>query len=130
MIVNIQGHGFSVTPALAEYVRRRLASALARHTEHLQRVVVRLGDENGPRGGIDKYCRIEAHLRDAPAAVAHDVGADLYATVDRAADRLGRVVIKQIDRTRQVRGLQRCIVRLSRDSGAGRLPTALAGDRA
>ena len=114
MIVNIQGLGFSITPALAEYVRRRLASALARHAHQLQRVVVRLGDENGPRGGVDKYCRMEVHVRDAPAAVARDVGADLYATVDRAADRLGRVVVKRIDRTRQVRGLKRCIGRLAR----------------
>jgi putative sigma-54 modulation protein len=122
MIVTIQGRGFSITPALAEYVRRRLESALARHTHHLQRVFVRLGDENGPRGGADKYCRIEVLLRDTPAAVAQDVGADLYATVDRATDRLGRVVVKQIDRSRRTRGPERCMVRLARDSGAGRIP--------
>lgn len=130
MMVNIQGHGFSITPALEEHVRRRLGTALARHVPHLQRVVVRLGDENGPRGGVDKYCRIEVHLHETPAAVARDVGTDLYATVDRAAERLGRIVVKQIDRTRQVRGPGRRLVRLARDSGAGRLPAGLREDRA
>ncbi len=103
MIVDIHGQGFTVTPALAEHVRRRLGFVLTRHSDRIRRVAVRVGDENGPRGGADKYCSIQVHLTDVPVAVIRDVGADLYTVIDRAADRVGRVVVKRIDRTHPVR---------------------------
>jgi ribosomal subunit interface protein len=107
VIVDIHGQGFTVTPALAEHVRRRLGFVLTRHSDRIQRVAVRVGDENGPRGGVDKYCRIQVHLLEAPVAVIEDVGADLYAAIDRAADRIGRVVVKHLDRTHAVRDAAR-----------------------
>lgn len=92
-----------MTPALADHVRRRLGFVLTRHSDRIRRVSVRVGDENGPRGGIDKFCRIQVHLTHVPVAVITDVGADLYAVIDRAADRVGRVVVKHIHRTHSVR---------------------------
>jgi len=98
MNIDIHAQGFAVTHALAEHVRRRLGFVLARHGDRVRRVAVRLGDENGPRGGVDKFCRIQVQLLDAPTAAIEDVGADLYAVIDRAADRVGRVVVKHVDR--------------------------------
>jgi putative sigma-54 modulation protein len=107
MIVDIHGQGFTVTPALAEHMRRRLGFVLTRHSDRIQRVAIRVGDENGPRGGVDKYCRIQVQLLDAPVAVIKDVGAELYAVIDRAADRVGRVVVKRLDRTHPAREVAR-----------------------
>ena len=103
MNVDIHGQGFAVTQALADHVRRRLGFVLARHGDRILRVSVRVGDENGPRGGVDKFCRIQVHLLDAPVAAIEDIGADLYAVIDRAADRVGRVVVKHIDRRHEGR---------------------------
>lgn len=114
MIVDMHGQGFPMTPALAAYMRRRLAFALTRHRTRIQRVSIRVGDENGPRGGVDKYCRIQVHLLDAPVAVITDVGAELYAVIDRAAERLGRVVVKRLDRSHAVRDVARHRARPSR----------------
>ena len=100
MNVNIQSLGFPITAALADHARRRLRFVLTRHSDRIQRVVVRLGDENGPRGGVDKFCRIQVYLFDAPVAVIEDIGPDLYAVIDRAADRMGRLVAKNLDRSR------------------------------
>lgn len=107
MIVDMHGQGFPVTPALGEYMRRRLAFALTRHRDRIQRVSIRVGDENGPRGGVDKFCRIRVHLLDAPVAAITDVGAELYAVIDRAADRLGRVVVRRLDRSHPLRDATR-----------------------
>lgn len=103
MIVDIRGQGFTVTPAMAEHMRRRLGFVLTRHGDRIQRIAICVGDENGPRGGVDKYCRIQVHLLDAPVAVIKDVGAELYTVIDRAADRVGRVVVKHLDRTHPAR---------------------------
>ena len=60
-----------------------------------------MGDANGPRGGADKLCKIEVVLEDAPAVLIEDAGADLYAAIDRAAERAGRNVAKRIERLRE-----------------------------
>ncbi len=128
MIVDIHGQGFTVTPALAEHVRRRLGFVLTRHSDRIQRVAVRVGDENGPRGGVDKFCRIQVHLLDAPVAVIEDVGADLYAAIDRAAERVGRVVVKHLDRTHPVRDAARHGARPARNRREALEPDPPRGD--
>lgn len=100
MNFDVQSLGFPITVALSDHARRRLRFVLTRHTDRVQRVVVRLGDENGPRGGVDKFCRIQVYLSDAPVAAIEDIGPDLYAVIDRAAARVGRVVVKHLDRSR------------------------------
>jgi putative sigma-54 modulation protein len=100
MNVDIQSLGFPITAALSDHASRRLRFGLTRHSDRIQRVVVRVGDKNGPRGGVDKFCRIQVYLFDAPVAVVEDIGLDLYAVIDRAADRVGRVVVKHLDRSR------------------------------
>jgi len=64
-------------------------------------VVVRLGDCNGPRGGADKFCKIQVLLEHAPPVLIEDTGADLYAVIDRAAERAGRNVAKNLGRLRE-----------------------------
>ncbi len=100
MNVDIQSQGFALTSALSDHARRRLRFVLTRHSDRIQRVLVRLGDENGPRGGVDKFCRIRVHLLDAPVVLIDDIGPDLYSVIDRAADRVGRVVVKHLARSR------------------------------
>ena len=103
MNIDIQSLGFPITGALSDHAKRRLRFVLTRRSDRIQRIVVRLGDENGPRGGADKFCRIQVYLIDAPVAAVEDIAADLYAAIDRATDRVGRVVVKHLDRLRSGR---------------------------
>jgi len=98
MRIDVQGLGFPLTPALLNYTERRLRFALTRTSDRIMRVVVRLGDANGPRGGEDKFCRMQVHLQRAAPVLIEDAGVDLYAVIDRAAERAGRSVAKRIDR--------------------------------
>jgi putative sigma-54 modulation protein len=100
MQYDIQCLGFPTTDALTHHVRRRLGFGLTRHSARVARVVVRLGDENGPRGGVDKFCRIQVHLVDAAQVVINDCGPELYAVIDRASDRAARTVAKRLERAR------------------------------
>ena len=101
MRIDIRGLGFPLTAALLDHTQRRLRFALTRTSDRIKRVVVRLGDANGPRGGEDKFCKIEVVLEDAPAVLIEDAGADLYAVIDRAAGRAGRTVAKRVERLRE-----------------------------
>jgi len=83
------------------HTERRLSFALTRTSNRIKRVVVRLGDRNGPRGGGDKFCRIQVLLERALPVLIEDAGADLYAVIDRAAERAGRNVAKTLGRRRE-----------------------------
>ena len=98
MRIHIQSLGFPLTAPLLNHIERRLLFALARISDRIKRVVVRLGDTNGPRGGEDKFCRMQVYLKHAPPVLIEDAGVDLYAAIDRVAERARRNVVKRIDR--------------------------------
>ena len=101
MRIDINGSGFPITTALMDHTERRLRFALTRSSDRIVRVAVLVGDSNGPRGGEDKFCRIQIHLKRAPQVLIEDIGAELYAVIDRAADRAGRNVAKRVDRLKE-----------------------------
>ena len=128
MLIDIQGRGFPLTAPLLEHAERRLRFALTRTSARIRRVVVRLGDRNGPRGGEDKFCRIQVHLKHAPPILIEDAGADLYAVIDRAAERAGRNVAKCLDRLHENVRLARPRPLRSRSGVASDLSNKPEGD--
>lgn len=98
MQIDIQSRGFSLTDALHNYTQRRLHFAMSYCSDHINRLVVRLSDVNGPRGGADKRCRIEIVLAGIPNVVVEDIEVDMYAAIDRACDRARRTVVRRVDR--------------------------------
>jgi len=101
MHMTIQTNGFQMTSALRAYTEQRLATALGWARHHMRRLAVSLSDINGPRGGVDKRCRIQVQLGGGREVIVDDVDANLYAAIDRAVDRADRTVVKMVERTRQ-----------------------------
>ena len=101
MRIDVQGLGFPLTAALLNHTERRLRFALTRTSDRIMRVVVRLGDANGPRGGEDKFCRMQVYLERAAPVLIEDAGVDLYAVIDRVAERAGRNAVKRVDRLQE-----------------------------
>jgi len=85
---------------LRDHIERRVRSAVGRVAGHLRRVVVQLVDLNGPRGGLDVRCRIQAFLDRSHPLVVESVGPDPYAAVSTAADRIGRTTVRSLERRR------------------------------
>lgn len=101
MRVAIQSNGFVMTIALRMYTEQRLSVALGWARHHMRKLAVSLSDINGPRGGVDKRCKIQVQLSGGREVIIEECEADLYAAIDRAADRADRAVVKQVERTRQ-----------------------------
>jgi ribosome hibernation promoting factor len=109
MRFSVSGDRVKVTTALREYIDRRLYFALGRFGPAIDHVSVRVGDVNGPRGGVDKHCQIVVKLRASgsnPIAV-DDNDEDLRAAVAQASNRAGRTVARAIERKRRKRAYQR-----------------------
>lgn len=98
MQFDIQARHFILTDALHDHAKKRLNFALSCCGEHIQRVVMRLSDINGPRGGEDKLCKLQVVLNGLPDVIVEDIQLDLYVAIDRAVDRAGRTVVRKIER--------------------------------
>lgn len=103
MQIDIQTFGFTLTDALREHTHRGLGFTLAHGAESIHRVTVRLSDINGPRGGFDKRCHIHVAVAHQADVVIEDTQADMYVAINRATDRAGRALARQIERQRQSR---------------------------
>jgi ribosome-associated translation inhibitor RaiA len=101
MQVDIQSLGFSLTPALSAYARRRIDDSLGFAAARINRLVVRLSDINGCRGGDDKRCLIDLRAKGVPEIVIEDVESDLYAAIDRATERARRALVRRLDHARE-----------------------------
>ncbi len=100
MLWNLKTAGGSPPAMLVAHVERRLRFALSGFSGRIRRVDVFLADENGPRGGIDKTCRIVVRLRDGGDVVAEVSDVDWVIAVDRATTRIGHTTGRELSRQR------------------------------
>ena len=103
MRIVIQANGFMLTEALKGYTEQRLAAALGWAGHRMRKLAVSLSDINGPRGGIDKRCKIQVQLGAGHEVVIEDTETDLYLAIDRAASRADRAVARRVERMRDFR---------------------------
>lgn len=103
--MNIHWHvaGLDLGPELRVYGERRIQFALGRFAQRINRLDIHLKDENGPKGGVDKTCRLLARILPFGTIVIQDGDADIQALLDRAVDRLARSIRRELDRRRDYR---------------------------
>jgi len=99
MRIEVRSANVPVSESLRRHVLRKLDFALRRYETRVERLVVRLADLNGPRGGVDKRCRILARLASGSVVVEATDG-DAYVAVSQAALRLDERVAREIERRR------------------------------
>ncbi|HEY0885173.1 MAG TPA: hypothetical protein VGE20_07825 [Ramlibacter sp.] len=97
MEIRVDARGAPCTPALAAHVRDSLHQGLLHRSDGVSRVDVRLGGAEGERGDHDRYCLMQVHLCGASAATVVDMGPDMHATIERAAERVGRLARAKLE---------------------------------
>jgi ribosome-associated translation inhibitor RaiA len=98
MRLEIRRRRLMVSEWLRTHIERQLRAALGRFARRVGQVRVYLRDVNGPRGGVDKQCRIVVDLPRAGRAVVSGAGTDPYAVVAHTAARTGRAVKRHLQR--------------------------------
>ena len=102
MQIQIHSDDFDLTDGLRDHIVRRLAYSLNCGRALISRIVVRLADVSGPRGGVDKCCGIEVRLKGRSSIAIDDTQADLQVAIDRAVERTGRTLYHRIVRRPRV----------------------------
>jgi putative sigma-54 modulation protein len=103
MEIEIRSQNLHADEATVEHVERRMEFALEQFNTWISHVQVHLEDVNGPRRGIDKQCRILVNLKGGKTIKVEDTDVDMIAVINRAADRIGQVVSREVDRRRDKR---------------------------
>lgn len=98
MRLNIQATNVRLTAGLRDHIVRRAHFCLARFGERVSSVTIRLSDENGPRRGVDRVCRVAAKLRGGEPFVVEDRDSKLTLAVDNALHRTARNVARRMER--------------------------------
>ena len=101
MQIEIRGQHIELDESVKSHIERRVVFAIGRFQSRLRRVTVRVADINGPRGGVDKRCRIAVELAPSGSLVVEDVDSELFSVIDRATDRLGRAVEREVGRQQE-----------------------------
>lgn len=103
------------TDEIREYAERRVSFALDRFRD-VRRVVVSLDDLNGPKGGMDKFCRIVAEFGFA-SVVVEEAQMDWHAAIARATHRLSQKVARELKRANRptTRAMGRTLEDTSKD---------------
>lgn len=110
MEIRFHIHNTDLIDALRTYVERRLHFSLGRFIGRLGRVKVKITDINGPRGGVDKSCRISAEMLPTRKPIVQEaVDANLYVSIDHAAERIGRSFSREVERGRDSRSTRESV---------------------
>jgi hypothetical protein len=88
MRMNVTVRGVTLDPSLKSLMQHKLHYALDRFGHWVQKVEVALEDLNGPKGGVDKRCRMTVSVPRRPDVI-----------VEGRGDQLSSVMTEVIDRT-------------------------------
>ena len=103
MQLKMRGVNYGLDDMLKDHIERRLRFALGRFAGRIGRVMVRLSDVNGPRGGVDKRCQIVVALVPRGVVMVEGSGDDAFALIADTAKRAGRAVRRELERRRRGR---------------------------
>lgn len=98
MQFEIRGREIIISQVLRDRIERRLRFALDRFASRVRQVHVTLGDLNGPRGGIDKCCKLAISLDFSSMIVVESHASNVYAAIDCVADKAATCIGRRLKR--------------------------------
>ena len=81
-------------------IRKKLGTKLGKFAPSIERVSVRMTDENGPRGGVDHVCNVKVVLSGLPSVVVERRDAAPLAAIDLALRATAQAVRRSVSRRR------------------------------
>lgn len=98
MQLEIHGKDIPITEQLRGHIQRRLSFALERFAARIRKLRINVADLNGPRGGVDKRCRVAIVLIPSQTIVIEERDSNIYVAIDRIGDRAGTCIGRRLKR--------------------------------
>ncbi len=81
-------------------IRKKLGTKLGKFASAVERVTVRMTDDNGPRGGVDHLCNVKVVLSGLPSVVVERRDASPHVAIDLALRATEQAVRRSVGRRR------------------------------
>ncbi len=103
MKVLMRGVHLSLTDGLKAYVREHLVDHIERLCDdEAAELDVSLLDINGPKGGVDKECRVTVRMPGLAAIHITERSETLHQAIDATRDRLEKTLKRTLEKRREV----------------------------
>jgi hypothetical protein len=79
---------------LRELAEHRTRFVMRRLSWLVPRARIQLSDVNGPRGGLDKQCRVEVKAQGSSSVVITSIARDWRSAIDEALARAARALVR------------------------------------
>lgn len=112
----IHSNDFTLTDALTHFINQQVGTSMSVCAAQVERLVIRLKDVNGPKGGDDKECSVEVKLVSHAPIVVSKRSSDAYASIRKALGRASRTTIRKLNKRRAIKVDSRAIANLKRVS--------------
>lgn len=103
MNLEIRANGMKMTKELKAHAEERVRHALRRFREQVTWVRVQFTDLNGPKGGVDIRCKIEARVQAGGGIVVHQTRETPLSALSDATDAVRHSVARRVSRFRDKR---------------------------
>jgi ribosomal subunit interface protein len=102
MKVLMRGVHLSLTDGLKAYVQEHLVDHIERlcDDQEASEIDISLVDINGPKGGVDKECRVTVRLPGLSAMHVTETAETLHQAIDAARDRMETALKRTLERRR------------------------------
>lgn len=101
----IHAHHLTLPPDLGAFLRKHVTRPLARlQDDSAAELAVHLGDARRRKGGVDQECRLSFRMPGARTLHVESVQDDLHVALLDAADRLKRLVKRELEKMRSRSG--------------------------
>ncbi len=102
MKVLVKGVHVKLTKGLKEYVQEHLVEPIEHfYQDEAAEIEVHLCDNNGPKGGEDRECRVTIRMPGSAAIHVTEMSDSLHKSIDLARDRISRVAKREIEKKRR-----------------------------
>lgn len=101
MYIDIQSYGIEINDDLRQHTVHRLRAAMHWASNDVKTVHVRFSNIQRVDGDQTKRCLIQIFLLNKPVVVSEDIESDVNAAVDKAVERIARVMRRKFGRSRE-----------------------------
>jgi putative sigma-54 modulation protein len=104
MKVLMRGVHLSLTDGLKAYVQEHLVDHIERlcDDQEASEIDISLVDTNGPKGGVDKECRVTVRLPGLSAIHVTETAETLHQAIDASRDRMENTLKRTLEKRRDV----------------------------
>lgn len=121
MKIQIESSRVDQARATRTSLEERVRFVFRRMQQEIRQIRIALQDVNGPRGGVDKQCRLTVKLNGPGSLVVTSQGENTFAAFDNALERANRSLVRLWQRRhRPLRARSRLLASQDQESTLGR----------